>query len=335
LDHYRAEFTWVDNITLVEAEVKNRQLRGKLVDLLVAEPDSTSVDAILPDDLLDVEDDRSISVVVFPHERRDSHGRRTLTVASLARLVAKPEDAASRDRVLDADIRFLDDAGELIGTASVLECISAELTVDDMLYIAYNGDFYSVHDRYIERITRELEEIPVSEIEFPPYRNETEPEYNARVRDECADTFIHLDAKPVRIPGETTFEACDLVRATGALIHVKRKGRSSTLSHLFMQAANSCELLRRSPEAQELFQKLLAEHSRSPQLLARVQALIAEATQNRREMEVVFVFLGDWKGRSITSLPLFSRVSLVNEARRVRGLGYRLTVKTLSYRRDD
>jgi uncharacterized protein (TIGR04141 family) len=42
-------------------------------------------------------------------------------------------------------------------------------------------------------------------------------------------------------------EASDLISQSGALVHLKLKGKSSVLSHLFLQAANSCELLRRSP----------------------------------------------------------------------------------------
>jgi hypothetical protein len=42
---------------------------------------------------------------------------------------------------------------------------------------------------------------------------------------------------------------------------------------------------------------------------------------------VVFAFLGDWRQRTITSLPLFSRVSLVQAARRIGQLGYRPSFK--------
>lgn len=331
-EHYRQEFTWIDNMALVEDEDTLRQLRASIVSTLIADPNPVSIDAILPDDLLDTDEDRAISKIAFPYERQDSHGRSTLTTAKVSEVMARRTNDAERERMLDANLRFYDELDGLVGVATVLECLCAEVVHDGKHFIAYDGDFYVVQDSYIERIGRELAEIPLSELEFPVYRGETEPAYNSRVGDSLPDSFIHLDAKPVRIPGETTFEACDLVSATGALIHVKRKGKSSVLSHLFLQAANSCELLRRSEEAQRLFHKLLAEHARSPRLLARVQSVLAEATRNRDELEVAFVFLGDWKDRTIANLPLFSRISLVNEARRVRSLGYRVTVKTLSHR---
>jgi hypothetical protein len=44
---------------------------------------------------------------------------------------------------------------------------------------------------------------------------------------------------------------------------------------------------------------------------------------------VVFAFLGDWRQRTITSLPLFSRVSLVQAARRIGQLGYQPSFKLI------
>ncbi|MPZ79058.1 MAG: hypothetical protein GEV28_01095 [Actinophytocola sp.] len=161
-------------------------------------------------------------------------------------------------------------------------------------------------------------------------RRTTEPAYNTKVGKDHRDDFICLDRALIEIPGETKFEACDLVAETGALVHVKRKGKSSALSHLFLRAANSCEMLHRPAETRGPFNKLLAERARSPKLLTTVQSVLAAAESRRDELEVVFAFLGDWRGGTISSLPFFSRISLVNEAHRVRNLGYTVTVKTIS-----
>jgi uncharacterized protein (TIGR04141 family) len=326
---YREEFTWIDNITLVEDEETIGRLRAHVAETLATENNPASIDAILPDDLLDVGEDRSISCIAFPNERGAGKGRRTLTVARIAILIASFDDPVARERALDADLRFFDEAGKLIDSASVLECLSAEFQLDGAQYIAYNGDFYLVSGDYVQRVDREIAEIPVSTVEFPAYRGETEPAYNSRVGKDHKNEFILMDRALIEVPGETTVEACDLVAATGALVHVKRKGKSSMLSHLFLQAANSCELLRRSVEARRQFTKLLAARAGSAQLLESVQTALAAAENRREELEVVFAFLGDWKGRTIASLPLFSRISLVSEARRVRNLGYHVTVKTI------
>lgn len=330
LRRYRQEFTWIDNITLVEDDETVRRLRAQVAATLATEPNPSSIDALLPDDLLEVGEDRAISRIAFPRERRDAHGRRTLTVARIAALIAGLDEPAERDRALDAELRFYDDAGKMIDSASVLECLSAEFELDGEQYIAYDGDFYLVSGDYVQRVNQEIAAIPNSATAFPVYNGETEPVYNAKVGKENRTEFILLDRQLIDMPGEGKFEACDLVSATGALVHVKRKGKSSTLSHLFLQAANSCEMLRRSAEAKRRFDELLTAHAGSPEILATVRSAFAAAESRRDELEVVFAFLGDWKGRTIANLPLFSRISLASEARRVRNLGYRVTVKTIS-----
>jgi uncharacterized protein (TIGR04141 family) len=134
------------------------------------------------------------------------------------------------------------------------------------------------------------------------------------------------------LPDEHGIEPADLVCSSGALIHVKRKGKSSVLSHLFLQVANSCELLRRSPPAWQQLSQLIRERAASDPVIASIEAAHAAARNRESELEVAFAFLGDWSGKTITSLPLFSRISMVNEARRVSNLGFRPTVALISTR---
>lgn len=330
---YKEPFYWIDNILLVDDIATVSKLRRVLTRQLVENPDSPSLDVIFPDDLLEVGDDRSIRYIAFPGERRLGGGRITLPISIVSDFLARIDDELGRDRALDTELRFFDESGERVAVATVLECISADLRVDEDQFIAYDGDFYRVDKEFVGRIDSELLAIPCSSLEFLPYRGETEPTYNARIRKESASKFVVLDRALIRIPGERgTVEACDFVASSGALVHVKRKGKSSVLSHLFLQVANSCELLRRSAEARRQFEELLEEHGATPEIVATIKAAHQAARKNREEIEVVFAFLGDWAGKTIENLPLFSRISLVHEARRVAGLGYRPTVKTISYR---
>jgi uncharacterized protein (TIGR04141 family) len=192
LDRYRDEFVWVDNITLVEDDATIHRLRTHLAEILATNPHSTSVDAILPDDLLDVGDDRSISAIAFPNERGAGHGRRTLTVARIGKHVAVYPNPGERYRALDANLRFYDESDKLIDSASILECLSAEFQLDDAQYIAYDGDFFLVNGDYVQRIDRDIAQIPESQVAFPVYRGETEPAYNAKIGSDHKDEFICL-----------------------------------------------------------------------------------------------------------------------------------------------
>jgi uncharacterized protein (TIGR04141 family) len=329
---YKEMFSWIDNIRPVDDPELIRELRRQVVDELAATPDSPAIDAILPDDLIDVGEDRSIKYIVFPRERGFGQGRITLSVAAIRGLVTQSEEPADRDRALDAELRFLDESGDRIGAATVLECLSASLMRAGRNFIAYDGDFYSVNQSFVERIDNELSEVSLSSIDYPRYRGETEPAYNTMVGRDYPDRFVLLDRAMIELPGEYGVEASDLVSSSGALIHVKRKGKSSVLSHLFLQVANSCELLRRSPLARQQLVALVHERAQNDQIVTSVETAFLQAQEHGTEIEVTFAFLGDWKGKAITSLPLFSRISMVSEIRRVSNLGFKPTVAMISSR---
>lgn len=332
---YKEMFSWIDNVRPVDDPELIHELRLQLIDELAAAPDSANIDTILPDDLINVGDDRSIKYIVFPRERGIGQGRVTLSVAAIRDLVMQSYEVPLRDKALDAELRFLDESRDRIGTATVLECLSVSLIRGDHNYIAYDGDFYSVNQSFVKRIDEELEDVQLSSVAFPPYRGETEPAYNAMVGRDHSDRFVLLDRRMIELPNEYGVEASDLVSSSGALIHVKRKGRSSVLSHLFLQVANSCELLRRSQAARFQLASLIREHAHNDEIAASIEAAHLLAEEYGTEIEVTFAFLGDWKGKKITNLPLFSRISMVSEIRRVSNLGFRPTVALISSRLDE
>jgi hypothetical protein len=74
-------------------------------------------------------------------------------------------------------------------------------------------------------------------------------------------------ANPVASATSANSRAPAFVSRSGALVHLKRKGKSSVLSHLFLQAANSCELLRRSARARDELGRLVRAKGCSPTLV--------------------------------------------------------------------
>jgi uncharacterized protein (TIGR04141 family) len=319
---YREALPWVDNMRLVEDELLIAELQGRLIEELSAQPVPASVDAILPDDLLEVDDERAIRYILYPRESRSMASRHNLTIEAVAQRI---RSAPNPVEFLSTELRFLDDAKDAIGRARVIECICADMVLNGEQFLAYDGDFYRVEKTFVQRIDGELLQLPVSRVVFPAYSGQTEPQYIELIREEYPEDFVVLDRQLIQLEGESGVEASDLVSRGGALIHLKRKGKSSMLSHLFLQVANSCELLRRSPQARAQFVELVRERSESSEL-AEAIAQTHSVKLPGRGLEVVFGFLGDWRGRSITSLPLFSRISLVQESRKVANLGYEPSV---------
>lgn len=329
---YRQVFDWIDHIRPVEDEATMLKLREQLATELTTDPERSSIDVLLPDDLLDVGEDRSIQYIALPRERGSRQGRMVLSARRLAAVVLNESGELGLQSGLDATLRFFDESQGLIGTATVLECLAADLLIGSEHYITYNGDFYIVAHDFVTAIDKELKQIPSYTLDMPDYRGETEPAYNKKAAHDHPDKFVLLDATALRIPGEPSgVEPCDLLAVDAALIHVKRKGKSSMLSHLFLQAANSCELLQRSQDARHQLHTLVCRNAQDPVIAQRIQEAFSTAMEDRNGPTVVFAFLGDWRGKTITSLPLFSRISLVHEARRITSYGYDVAVKMISH----
>lgn len=321
---YKSEFGWIDNLVPVVDDSEIQMLREEVAAQLLADPQPASVDILIPDDLLDPDDPRSIEWIAYPRERSSTASRLTLTAASVATLVRNLPDA---NGALDTELRFLDGGRQVIGTASILDCLCADLAAGGREYIAYDGDFYRVDATFVEQINQKVEAIPVWEVNLPSYRGGSETTYNGQAGRARPLEFVVLDSRLIRFPGEYGFEACDLIHSSGALVHVKRKGKSSTLSHLFFQAVNSCEALHSSQEARTQLKNWVTAVEPSEELRDAVLVALSRLDEGYRDLDLVFAFLGDWRGRPITSLPLLSKISLAQTAARVALFGFTPTVQ--------
>jgi uncharacterized protein (TIGR04141 family) len=325
-DGYKATFGWVDRLTLVDDDDLRQALMGQLANDLVDEP-TCDADVMLPDDLLEDDDERAIEFVLFPGERRTSASRTTLTLGTIAAHLGRSPDLTQRARTLVQPLRFLDQAVREVGTATMLECLAADLTHNGDRYVVHEGDFYRVDESFVNEINEELRDLPESSLPLLCYHGEPEPRYNRLVAETDPSRFVLLDGQLFRVPGETGVELCDLLSDAGVLIHVKRKGRSSVLSHLFLQAANSCDLLRRSALAREQLTEMIQASPTSTSFLDATVAVLTALERRDAGPEVVFAFLGDFRSNRIADLPLFSKVSLVQVVRTLGLLGYHTSYK--------
>lgn len=319
-------FPWANNIRPVDDEALEARLREQVLEELRQSPVSARVDVLLPDDLVALDDDRAIHYIGFPREKGASKGRVNLTIESAAKLVLR-EDTKRPGKGLDAPLRFFDSVQEEIDSVSVLECLCAEVALDGITYVLYDGSFFAVDDDFLARVNKDIASIPICQETFPAYKDgATEGAYLDGIKNDPAANFAVLDQSLLRVAGETPVEPCDLVTRAGGLIHVKLKGRSTLFSHLCFQVANSCALLSYSEEAQQqLFEKVEASGAPTSLIESALQGL--EALPERRAgLEVTFALLGRWGDRTIESLPLLSKISLSQTHKRVAQIGYRPTL---------
>jgi uncharacterized protein (TIGR04141 family) len=324
---YKQEFAWINNFTPVSDEDVVRRVRSEVIHQLLSDPQSTAVDVLIPDDLLPADDERTIHYIALPGERIARAANMTLTISMVSRLVVEAAANGNPEAALNLDLRLLDGGRALLGTAQIDECLCAEVSLDDDKYVLYDGDVYKIEPAFVDGIDQEVGRLRESSIDLPCYGGGDEGVYNRTTAQERPAQLVLLDRALIRLPGETGVEACDLVDKCGALIHVKRKGKSSVLSHLFFQAGNSCDVLTRVPEARRQLGSMIEAAALDEDVVQMAEAALSSLGGGGRQIEVVFAFLGDWLGRSIKNLPLLSRISRAQTAHRIEQMGFVPTIK--------
>jgi uncharacterized protein (TIGR04141 family) len=150
---------------------------------------------------------------------------------------------------------------------------------------------------------------------LPSYRHESEAAYNQAVASRDA-TIALMDQQNIRYGGGASqVEFCDLFIKQRAMLHVKRYGGSSVLSHLFSQGVVSATLFLQDPEFRKEVKKKLGRAHRDG---------VPEGRPRVEGYEVGFAIVSRSAGDLV--LPFFSKVNLRNAARTLMGLGYRVTL---------
>lgn len=310
-ERYRVHFAFVDHYFPVDDPDLTASLEKVLVEDILGGGDN--VDFVYPDDLLDFNDERDIELIALPGEQRTNASLKNATIHTVRRLIEQnPDDG------LDQTLRFLDSDGEQVGTASVRDCLSAELRVGNERFYLADGSFYDVDQQFLADLDEYLDAVPGWDDGLPPYVGGHERVWTEAA---SADRFAVLDGMLITPPNRTPFEPADLVHRTGALIYAKRKGRSSALSYLFVQASVSCQMLGEPDVVREL--RTLIDENAPDQIRASITEALAALDQTRPDLPVVLAILGDWRNKSVSSLPLIAKIELRATIRTVVQLGFR------------
>lgn len=197
-------------------------------------------------------------------------------------------------------------------------CVYAESALNSRMYILNNGRWYEIAKTFADQVIADFKDTPESEIVLPDYDHDGEGAYNDAVAADL-NSACSMDRQLVKHGGgHSSIEFCDLVIDDKKLVHVKRYSGSAQLSHLFAQGAVSGELFVQDAQFREkLNEKLPQGHK-----------LADPAEQpDAREYEIVFAIV---VGSDDLDIPFFSKVSLRNARRRLRGYGYTVTKKRIA-----
>jgi uncharacterized protein (TIGR04141 family) len=202
----------------------------------------------------------------------------------------------------------------------VFRCLYAELEDADGTYLLDDGRWFRVNRGLVEAVNTSIRAIPQTALALPRCSDgESEDAYNARLAASDPTLALLHNAPVVYGGGQSRIEFCDLYSRSRVMVHVKRYGGSSVLSHLFEQGVVSAELL----VGDAGFRAAL-----NPRLPATHRLANPAERPNPADYEVAFVIAT--RSRRPFVLPLFSRITLRNAQRYLGTLGLKMTFTTVN-----
>lgn len=317
-DSYKADFEWIDHLSLVT----DNPLIDDLNDLLVQHLRSrdTTVTHLAMPESVSWEDIDAFKIAgtrdtVYDDLDLDEY------LAQLKDRVSEITLEKLRSRAVQVRFSRSDNFDK---RWTLYQCLVSEQRMGERLYVLIEGRWFSVSDSLVEDVEMYLSGLassPTSLIEA--HAAEPEGNYNKRLAQQDPNRFLLLDAKIKRPGGAASgIELCDVFTADGEFIHVKRKSRSSTLSHLFSQGTVSASTfigdgafrnairetieLEVPVEAQDTWLKLVPD---------------ASAVVERSRYGVTFAVIANTSRGGTDWLPFFSKLNLMQHGKQLQNMG--------------
>lgn len=322
-DSYKQEFGFIDDLRTVRDPARLDSLNESLISILssndlgsihMAPPEVTDVQDVDQFVFSDFDDETLLDLEIETYCTRIYSLGREIT---LQRLRTGKVGVTYRG---GSDVNYL---------WSVFDCIVAEILQFDRLFVLSGGTWYQVERGFAERVARSAEKRSRTPASLPPANaNESENDYNERAA--IPDSIALLDGYLLRGEGaRSPIEFCDLLHNDRRIVHVKRRSRSSTLSHLFSQGTVSAETFLRDPTFRIAIAKRLREEGHN-----EVSRLISEEQPNARDWEVVYAIVGT-NGGGPRELPFFSQLNFVIAAERLENSQFHVSLQQIPVNQGD
>lgn len=229
-------------------------------------------------------------------------------------------NAISKKTLTQRRVYCIDNDGITYETWQAYRCIYCEIDLNDNSYLLSGGKWYRIDRGFVNEVNHAYSRIPRFEHDLPEYNDASETNYNQRVVESDPAKLALMDRKSISYGGGySKIEFCDIYTNNREIIHIKRYGSSSVLSHLFSQGLISGELfLTESQFRREVNSKLPRTH--------RIENIGRRPTS--ADYKIVFAIISDAPGDLI--LPFFSRLNLRHATRRLEGYGYQVALAKIN-----
>ncbi len=318
LDLYKESFGWIDQIADIKDQSRATELDGKMLEK-IQKSDFNGLWMAVPE-LIEWE---RLSGFRYVGPRRDTELHDDLHLPDYLDITLDGRDrSAIQLEDFDKHITALNIENDNEAYRwKAYNCLYCEITDNGNTYLLSNGKWYQIASDFASQVNNDFTTLRSkgSSISLLEYNHDNEGVYNEAAAQ--AANLVCMDRKNIRYGGGySAIEFCDLL-GDKQLIHVKRYGGSSVLSHLFFQGVVSGELFLGDVEFRKKLNNKLPDGSK-----------LSNPTQKPNAAEYTIVFAVISNSKHDLELPFFSKVSLRNAKRRLETFGYKVEILKIGAR---
>ncbi len=320
-NEYKENFEWIDRL----AEVKDKKiltyLNDKLVKNLINDSTDKTIWLAVPE-IIEWE-----NVEGFKYGGRTKNLKEDIYLKEFLVSLSQSEKENLNLNLLKKKhitcVSTLDN--QAMYTWKVYNCLYFETTNEegDKTFILSYGKWYEIEKDYAKIINLDFENFYAKgcSMNLPDYSHDNEASYNASIPEDRSDVFL-MDRKIISHGGgHGKVEFCDIFTKDKKIIHIKRYGNSSVLSHLFFQGRVAGELFLNDEEFRDKVNKKLDAGFEIPNSTHRPIA---------SEYEIIFAIISS--STKELKIPFFSKVNLRNTRNTLETFGYKVSLLKIPYK---
>jgi uncharacterized protein (TIGR04141 family) len=326
-DSYTENFAWIDHLGLVDNAAVRDALDEQLVEQLRV-GDTSSTNMAMPEAIgwEDIDTFKITGTRGIEYDDLDLD-------AYLAQLGPKRAGLTLVNmKARRVSVRF-SRSSEFDPRWTLHQCLVSEQRLDSSFYALIEGRWFRVSDSLVSEVDSFAASITPGSLPLLVARvGEKEPDYNKRLADSDGSRFLVLDAQIKRPGGASSgIELCDLLASNGELIHVKRKSRSATLSHLFAQGIVSASTLLQDGYFRDQIRATI-EQIANPESRDQWLSLVpdSEGYVDRSRYAVSYVVIANSSRQGNDWLPFFSKLNWMQSGRQLSNMGFSFHLSRVS-----
>ncbi len=320
---YKQDFGWIDQLSLVRKKESIEKLDACLVEQLRNGQCATTHLAI-PETIgwENIDGFRIRGTGQYVYEDLDIE-------EYLTRLDDKCKSIAIQKlKTREVSVRYATSA-QFEKISSLYRCLVSEQRINGKLHVLIEGRWFSISSSLVGEVDAFVNRLPeMKELLPPALVSEHEKVYNARAAEMSNAKLLNLDAQVKRPGGASSgIEFCDILSDQGDLIHIKRKSRSSTLSHLFAQGSVSASTFINDGEFRDQIRELIKSRV-ADEVREKWLSLVppAGSAVDRARYRVNYAVITSASDQGRDWLPFFSKLNLMQHARSLKTMGMEVAV---------